>query len=82
VNHDFTVPADADGVRLDRFLVSVLAEHSRSQLQRLIKQGHVLVSGEPARANRALRAGQRVGVDVPEPGEPFPIPEEDTMPIE
>ena len=44
----FTVPDDSDGVRLDRFLVSVLADQSRSQIQRLIKEGHVRVAGREA----------------------------------
>ena len=59
---------DYDGQRLDRFLVSVLAEHSRSQIQRLIKDGHVQVGGRAqAQANLPVQGGRQVGVDVPEP---------------
>ena len=43
-------PTTATGDRLDRFLVSVLAGHSRSQIQRLIKDGHVHVGGREAKA--------------------------------
>ena len=39
------VPDDSDGVRLDHFLASVLPDQSRSQIQRLIKDGHVRVDG-------------------------------------
>ena len=35
------VPADQDGVRLDAFLTSALPDRSRSQIQKLIKDGHV-----------------------------------------
>ena len=37
------VPADLAGQRLDRFLVSVLAGHSRSGIQKLIAEGHLAV---------------------------------------
>jgi hypothetical protein len=43
---EFVVPAEFDGHRLDRFLVSVLPEHSRSQIQKLITDGAVLVRGQ------------------------------------
>jgi 23S rRNA pseudouridine1911/1915/1917 synthase len=70
-----TVPADAGGVRLDRFLVSVLAGRSRAQVQRLIRDGCVRVDGGAARANQAIRTGQTVDIVVPEPVEPTPQPE-------
>ena len=72
MNHVFVVPAEADGVRLDRFLVSVLAEQTRSQIQRLIKEGQVLVGGLPAKPNRPLRLGQQITMEVPEPLDPLP----------
>jgi 23S rRNA pseudouridine1911/1915/1917 synthase len=81
VNHVFTVPSDAEGVRLDRFLVSVLAEQSRSQIQRLIKQGQVQVAGQAAKANRPLHTGQLVVIEVPEPVNPTPKAEALPLPI-
>ena len=80
-NHTFTVPDDSEGVRLDRFLVSVLADRSRSQIQRLIKEGQVRVGGHDARANQAVKIGQQVTVDIPEPVEPSPGPEALPLPI-
>ena len=62
---EFSVPPDFDGQRLDRFLVSVLESHSRSQIQKLIADGHVAVDRREARANLAMREGDRVTVDVP-----------------
>jgi 23S rRNA pseudouridine1911/1915/1917 synthase len=76
-----TVPEDADGLRLDRFLVSVLPERSRSQIQRLIKDGHVLVAGRGAKANQAMKTGQAVSLDVPEPVDPVPQAEALPLPI-
>ena len=73
-----TVPDDTPGgdtVRLDRFLTSVLPSRSRSQIQRLIEDGHVLVDGRAAKSNQRLRAAQTITVDVPEPVDPEPKPE-------
>jgi len=59
------VPAEHDGSRLDRFLAAVLPERSRSQIQRLIKDGQVTVGGRPCRVSTPVRAGQQVTVEVP-----------------
>lgn len=70
-----TVTEESDGVRLDHFLVSVIPGHSRSQIQRLIKEGRVLVAGRPAKANQPVKTGQAVVVDIPEPVDATPAPE-------
>jgi len=55
------VDAALHGQRLDKALVSIAAEFSRSHLQGLIEAGHVSVDGLPAMlAARKLRAGQRI----------------------
>jgi len=61
------VAVDQAGERLDRYLSSVVPGQSRSQIQRLIEQGHVSVAGRKAKANLAVKAGDRITVDVPEP---------------
>ena len=63
---EFTVPPDFNGQRLDRFLVSVLESHSRSQIQKLIADGHVTIDRREARPNLAMREGERVTVDLPD----------------
>jgi 23S rRNA pseudouridine1911/1915/1917 synthase len=74
-----TAPADGDLARLDRFLASVLGDHSRSQIQRLITDGRIHVGGRPAKANQPVRPGQEIAIDVPEPApaqvaaEPLPL---------
>lgn len=76
-----TVPAESDSLRLDRFLVSVLADHSRSQIQRLIKENRVQVSGRAAKANQPVKTGQDIVVDIPEPVEAAPKAEALDVPI-
>ena len=80
-SHTITVPDDAESVRLDRFLVSVLPRQSRSQIQRLIKDGHIRVDGREAKANQPVKTGQAVTVDSPEPIDPTPQPEALEVPI-
>src|SRR6185369_17060795 len=75
-----TVPDDADDLRLDRYLASALAL-SRSQLQRLIKDGCVRVAGRAAKANQTVKPGQEIAIDVPEPIEAAPAPEDLPLPI-
>ena len=80
-NHTITVPDDSDGLRLDRFLVSLMPEQSRSQIQRLIKEGHVRVGDREAKANQAVKTGQEIVVDVPAPVDAVPQPEALPLPI-
>ena len=76
-----TVPDDSHGVRLDRFLTSVLPDQSRSHIQRLIKDGSVQVAGAGARPNQPVKTGQIVTVDIPEPIDPTPLAEALPLPI-
>ena len=75
-----TVTEDGDGTRLDVFLTSVLSGQSRSQIQRLIKEGNVRVAGREAKANQPVKIGQEIAVDVPAPVDPVPRPE--ALPLE
>jgi 23S rRNA pseudouridine1911/1915/1917 synthase len=76
-----TVPDDSDGIRLDRFLASVVADRSRSQIQRLIKDQSVRVAGQVAKSNQPVKAGQIVVLDVPEPVDAEPQAEALPLPI-
>ena len=56
-----TVHPSQHGQRLDRLLVTLAPEFSRSHLQQLIDKGHVQLDGVPATAaSRRVRAGQSV----------------------
>src|SRR6202011_2758733 len=71
-SHTFHVPDEYQGDRLDRFLTAVLSGYSRSQVQRLIKEGHVRVGVRAGKANQPVKTGEEVVVDVLEPVEPAP----------
>ena len=74
------VDATEAGQRLDHFLVAHLGGQSRSQIQRLIKEGLVRVGGRASRANYAVRTGDAVAVEIPDPVPSAPAPE--ALPIE
>lgn len=76
-----TVPGESAGTRLDHFLVSVLADLSRSQVQRLIKGGHIRVGGREGKPNQPVKTGQEISVDLPEPADPAPHAEALPLPI-
>ena len=61
----FTVPATAVGQRLDRWLTTMLNEHSRNEIQRWIKDGDVLIDQVSAKASHRLENGQTVVIELP-----------------
>lgn len=73
--HSLVVAPEEAGARIDRYLAGLLPGQSRSQIQRLIKNGKVQIAGEPVRANRTVHAGDEIAVEVPEPVSPIPQPE-------
>jgi len=66
-------------VRLDKYVAGEYPELSRSILQKLIKQGHILVNDSSAKPSQKLSVGDKVYVALPPPekvslaAEPIPI---------
>ncbi len=56
-------------MRLDKYLSLQFPEQTRSFLQKLIKEGHVLVNGSTCKTGYQLSAGNEVSVEIPEPAE-------------
>jgi 23S rRNA pseudouridine1911/1915/1917 synthase len=72
-------PAHA-GQRLDHFLAVLFPAKSRSQLQKWIIEGHVLVSGQACKPSQTIKEGQTVAILPPSPAavndwrpEPMPL---------
>jgi 23S rRNA pseudouridine1911/1915/1917 synthase len=70
------VPPEQDGSRLDTFLTAALPDRSRSQIQKLIKDGHVTGPQKDLRASTPVRAGQAFEIDLPPPVEARALPED------
>ena len=65
---EFTI--DTPGERLDKLIVAHLGDRlTRTQIQSLIKEGHVTVNGAAVKAGVKLKGGERVVVTVP----PVPV---------
>jgi 23S rRNA pseudouridine1911/1915/1917 synthase len=69
------VEPEHDGLRLDSFLTALLPDASRSQIQRLIKDGRVHGPSSELRPSTSVHAGQVFTVDIPAPVAAHPEPE-------
>lgn len=67
----WTVCSSELGQRLDLCLVEKLPELSRAKVQKLIRQGHVLVQGQPTKSNYVIRDGDEIQVTIK--AEPSPL---------
>ncbi len=63
--HVWTVPPDADGERLDRWLADQLPELSRARIQSLIHDGAVQLGGRVAKPSAKLTTGTQVTIEIP-----------------
>lgn len=75
---EYTV--ETGGERIDKWLSDINEELSRSMVQRLLKEGNITVNGEAAAKSYAVRTGDTVSVDIPEPTELDVVPE--NIPVE
>jgi 23S rRNA pseudouridine1911/1915/1917 synthase len=66
--------------RLDLFLHARLPDMSRTRLQGLVKDGDIVLNGKTAKPNTALKMGDVVTVEIPEP-EPTEVVPQD-LPLE
>lgn len=72
----FVIGDDQDEMRLDKALVMLCPEHSRTRLQDLISNGDVLVDGKPSKqSSLRVKAGQVLSLSIPDPVEATPQPE-------
>ncbi len=60
-----SVGDDGVGERIDRFVAAALPELSRTRVERLLQDGHVLLNGQPPRKSQRMEAGDRIEVFVP-----------------
>ena len=68
--------ADVPGSRLDVFLTQEQPDFSRSYVQRLIEERHVLVNGSSCKTNYRLKGGEEILLFLPEAEDIAIMPEE------
>ena len=70
MKHLLTVTEEGKDSRLDAFVSSRLEGLSRSYIQKLLKNGDVLVNGKAEKSSYRVVPGDTVEITVPEPEEP------------
>ncbi len=71
-----TVKVDNGGKRLDAYLAEVLADLTRSRIQKLIVEGCITVNGGDVRSNYKLRCGDEIDIQIPDARETQIVAEE------
>jgi len=72
-------PEEMHGARIDRFLATRYPSHSRSALQKMIRDGLVTIGGKPVRPSASLRKGDAIIVRFPAP--PAGVLEPESIPL-
>ena len=68
----YSLVADGQGARLDKYIVEKCPELSRTQAQKLIGDGYIKVNDRVAKAGLKLNIGDRVSIVIP-PTPPSPL---------
>jgi len=63
----FIITIENNGNRLDKFLVAKLPDLSRSEIQKMIKAGEVLVNGKAVAPHHFLKTGDEVAISNKQP---------------
>ena len=71
----FEIEKESEDIRIDKFLSEELSDMSRSYIQKLIKDGQVLVNSVPVKSNYKLSYGDLLELEEPELQEPDILPE-------
>lgn len=71
----FRVTEDMEDVRIDKCVSMLMDTLSRTYIQKLVKEGQVLVCGHPVKANYKVKTDDLLQITVPEAMEPDIQPE-------
>lgn len=69
-------PEEAVGMRLDTWLSRLPGSPARNRVQQLVKDGHVLVNGAPAKRVHTIDGTETVTVNWPPPDDDWPWPQD------
>lgn len=73
--YEFIVSEESEGERVDKYLTMLMDSLSRSYLQKLLKESHVTVDGQPVKANYRIKTEDAVRVLLPPLITPDILPE-------
>lgn len=65
---NFFIVDDEDfDIRIDKYLSVLLQDSSRTHIQKLLKNGNILVNDKACKANYKVQPGDKIAVTIPEP---------------
>lgn len=73
--------SDYAGMRVDAALVEALPEHSRTLIQRWIKEGKVKIDGKLAKSSQKIEGDQWAEIEIPEPQSSSLVAQDLSVPI-
>jgi 23S rRNA pseudouridine1911/1915/1917 synthase len=62
---EIEVPVDLFGIRLDLFLANQNLDLSRSHIQKLISEQHILVNGRPTKPSYKIKGKEKITIKIP-----------------
>ncbi|MBR7085231.1 MAG: RNA pseudouridine synthase, partial [Oscillospiraceae bacterium] len=74
IQHELIFPAEAEGVRLDKWIASLEMDLTRCAVQGLIATGNVTADGKQIPKNFRPKAGAKIEISIPPPGEVEVVP--------
>lgn len=72
----YYVDDELEDIRVDKYLGTIIPDLSRSYIQKLLKQGNILVNNNICKAKYPVKAGDLIRIDIPDPIETNIIPED------
>ena len=63
---DITIKAEESGERIDALLVRIMPDFSRSQIQKMLDQGHVTLNDKALKKNYRCNEGDEISMILPE----------------
>lgn len=76
-HYNLTADPGQEQMRIDKYLLLKIPNTSRSKIQQVTKEGHVLVNGESVKPNYKVRANDQISVVLPYPVREFTLIPED-----
>jgi 23S rRNA pseudouridine1911/1915/1917 synthase len=80
-HHKFTVDRGQELLRMDKYLLNLIQNTSRSKIQYAAKDGCILVNGNPEKQNYLVKPGDEITILMPNPPRDIEIIPED-IPLE
>lgn len=75
MNNIFIADGEFADIRIDKYLSALMSNTSRTYIQKLLKEGHILVNDKVCKANYKVQENDKIDINIPEPVEADILPE-------